>query len=371
MHKPGLKNLFFWFILVSIPFFFALILTLGWYAHGKLTYATYFCSKFSKIDNEVGWVHRPNVESCMGTHDWSSRGKFHHLVKIYTDGAGFRSSSKGENVKKNAVMFLGDSFTFSYMVSFGESFPAIFSKITNEEINNIGSPAYSAAQAIVLGARWLPKLKPKSIVYFETGFWDRGICIGKSRPKIILKPCYWVNPKGYAELVLPVPAYVEMMSNFGILPGGMVGAGENTWTYFLVSRPIAKLKQALVRLGFLSGFPHDFRFIGEDSTPFLKALVVDLVLLAKRAETKVILIDSVNIYGEIIKNLSAEDRWWLEFVSYDDWEKRVVEPSMGLPKELVRIPHDGHYGPAMNKLIAEEIARRFKFMNYTSNRPKN
>ncbi len=365
MQKYVVKNFIFWFILILLPVFFVVILTLGWYTYGKLTYVSHFCSKFSKIDGEIGWVHKPNIDSCMGTHKKFNREKVYHQAKIYTDNRGFRSFSKGENWKKNAVMFLGDSFTFSYMLPFEDSFPAIFSDITKEKINNLGSPAYSGAQALALASRWLPELKPKAIVYFETGFWERGVCFGKSRPKTILKPCYWINAKGDANLILPVPGYTERMSGLGISPGGMVGAGENTWVYFLVSRPITKLKQILVRMGFISGMPHDFRFYGEDPSPVLKALVIDLISLAKQSEAKVVLIDTIDIYGEIVESLSSDNRKWLEFISYNDWKKQVLEPSLDLPKELVQIPHDGHYGEGMNELIAKEIARRFEIISLT------
>jgi hypothetical protein len=48
----------------------------------------------------------------------------------------------------------------------------------------------------------------------------------------------------------------------GVLPGGVVGAGETGWDYFVNSRPVELLAHALSRAGIGPGFGHDFAAVG-------------------------------------------------------------------------------------------------------------
>lgn len=360
MQYTKFKPFLFWSILLMIPVIFSIGLVLGRYTYGKLTFREHFCSSFGQLDNEIGWVHKENFESCMGVHAKFNRSHVYHESAIYTDKNGFRSAQVGGDSPHNAVMFIGDSLTFSYNVPIEDSFPAIFSELTNEPIVNTGSPAYGGAQVVALTQRWVGKLKPKALVYFENGDWIRGVCKGETRPRFIMKPCYWVRPDGGAELVRPPENHVKQMAAWGLRPGGMVGVGEDTWSYFLISRPLAKIKQMLVRLGLMSGMPNDFIVVGMDGTPARRALLKDLLDIARSAKSPLILLDKIDAYGEFINELSDADQEWLLYVSQVEWTKEVTNPASLLPKNEIHVPHDtGHYAVGVNRLIAQLVKSEF------------
>ena len=59
-------------------------------------------------------------------------------------------------------------------------------------------------------------LSPDVIVYLELGFWERGVCVGGSRPKTLLKPCYWVAADGSVHLAWLSPGQVDALARFGL-----------------------------------------------------------------------------------------------------------------------------------------------------------
>jgi hypothetical protein len=355
MHQGVIKRALFWLILLLVPVVFCVALVLGRYAYGKLTFTAHFCAPFSQLDDQIGWVHKPNVESCMGTHAEFDRSQVYYERAIYTDENGFRSARSGEETPRNAVVFMGDSFTFGYMAPYEDSFAALFADLTNEPVVNMGSPAYSGAQAVRLAQRWVKRLEPKALVYFETGFWERGVCEGETRPTFLLKPCYWVRPDGTAELILPPEGQVTNMAAWGLRPGGMVGAGEVTWAYFLISRPVAKVHQILVRLGLTSGMPDDFLAVGKDTAPARRALLNDLLDLAKSTKTPLLLLDSKDVFNTLVDELAVEDRQRLLYVDGKSWQAAVLDPASKLPLDQVEVPHDRHFAVGANRLIAELI----------------
>lgn len=351
------KALFF-SILLSIPATMAVVLFLSWYAFGKLTFTAHFCSSFAQLDEQVGWVHKPNEDSCMGVHEKFNRENVYYEHAVITDNNGFRTSRRGTETPTNAVMFLGDSYTFGYMAPYDETFPGLYAKLSKNSVVNLGSPAYSGAQAVQLGQRWAPQLAPKAIVYFESGFWERGICQGETRPSHILKPCYWQKKDGKAELIAPREGYVQAAGNWGLRPGGMVGAGELTWSYFLVARPIAKLSQLLVRLGLLSGMADDFFYVGNDSTSARQALLRDLIALAREVRTPILIMDREDAYSEFISSLTKDERSWLFYVDKATWRAEIEQPASLLPIDERRIPHDGHFAIGTNLLVAKLINKK-------------
>ena len=63
--------------------------------------------------------------------------------------------------------------------------------------------------------------------------------------------------------MVPPPGRVQRWGAWGVLPGGMIGGGEVTWPYFLISRPVVQVNHLLARLGLISGFPNDFDTVGD------------------------------------------------------------------------------------------------------------
>lgn len=352
----ALKISFFWAILVSIPVLFCALLFVGWYAYGMLRFNAFFCGTFAQLDPVIGWILRPNAESCMGVHAPYRPDEIYYRLPVTTDRNGFRSRTVGEETPKHAVIAIGDSQTFGYMVSYEDSFPGHLREIQSRPVVNMASPAFSGAQAILLARRWITPLEPAAIVYWETGFWERGVCEGDSQPRRILKPCYWVRPDGGVELIAPPEGYVRERAAWGMRPGGMLGAGELTWTYFLVSRPISKLHQLFVRMGLANGMADDFRFVGMDGKPVRRAILRDLAALAREARVPVVLLDPSDLYRDALPTLSEEEAKRVYYVGKDKWQSAVEMPSSALPPDRQRVPHDGHYGGGAHRLIAELIA---------------
>jgi hypothetical protein len=362
MNRNTLKTAAFWLILLSIPVLFCALVFVGWYAYGMLRFNAFFCGTFAQLDPIVGWVLKPNAQSCMGVHVPFHPSDVYYRFPVYTDRNGFRSEAAGEDTPKHAVMAIGDSQTFGYMVSFADSYPGHLRTIQDRPVINMGDPGYSGAQAILLARRWISRLEPVAIVYWETGFWERGVCKGDTRPKRILKPCYWVRPDGGAELIAPPQGYVRERAAWGMRPGGMLGAGELTWSYFLVSRPISKLHQMMVRVGLANGMPDDFRVVGVDGRPARRALLHDLATLGREAHAPVVLLDSFGLYRDFLPTLSRDEAKYVYYVGKETWDSAVETPSSKLPPDRQRVPHDGHYGGGAQHLIAElvksELAKR-------------
>ncbi len=185
----------------------------------------------------------------------------------------------------------------------------------------------------------------------------------KTKPVNILKPCYWVGKGGEAHLIKPRPGYVHRMSRAGLRPGGMVGAGEKTLAYFLISRPVAKIKQPLVRLGISSGFGNDFSAWGreEDFARIKAAHLKNLLSLSAEAGARLLLIDPGEVYRPYI--IGNDDEKRLIYVGAAEWKAAVDNPMSRMPKALARVPGDGHYGPGAHRLIAALISAKLLSVN--------
>ena len=355
MDRNTLKISVFWLILLSVPVLFCALLFVGWYAYGMLRFNAFFCGTFAQLDPVIGWVLKPNSKSCMGVHAPFHPSDIYYQFPVFTDKNGFRSETPGEATPRHAVIAIGDSESFGYMLPFSESFPGHLSTIQDRPVINMASPAYSGAQSVLLARRWFNRLEPAAFVYWETGFWERGVCKGSTRPTRILKPCYWVRSGGRAELIAPPDGYVRERAAWGMRPGGMLGAGELTWTYFLISRPISKLHQLFVRVGLANGMPDDFHVVGMDGTPARRELLHDLVALAKEARAPLVLLDPREFYGDLMATLSEEEATYVHYVGKEEWSSAVEIPGSKLPQDQQRVPHDGHYGGGAQRLIAELV----------------
>ena len=338
-----------------IPAIFGVTAVLGYYLYHYLTYEAEFCGSFAALDDEIGWVLAPNARSCISGRRTAS-GVPIFTSTVYTNVDGARTNAARPASATGGILAIGDSHTFGFGIDWRHTFAA---RLTDAHpVALFASPAYSGAQALLLGRRMIDIVKPTHIVYLERGFWGRAVCTGETRPMNILKPCYWVDSEGQAHLVTPPAGHVSRMARAGLRPGGMLGAGEKTLTYFLISRPLAKLKSLLVRLGLRSGFAHDFHPVAPERE--LDAIKVahyrNIVGLARDAGAILVLIDAAGIY-QAARAASAPARDMV-YVTREAWLAEVTVPMAALPPDQALVPGDGHDGPGTHGLIAELIRRR-------------
>lgn len=357
-----------WAIMILLPVAFVLAAVASYYAFAKLSYPGFFCGSFAHLDGELGWVLAPNASSCIGARAPFSSGPPWFEAAVHTDRNGFRAPAPGGNSATDGILFIGDSWTFGYGVTFEQSFPGRVQQRSGLPAVIAASPAYGAAQAIALGERWAGRLRPRAIVYLDIGLWDRSACQGKTRPSLILKPCYW-QPRGReeAELVYPPPGFVEKAGAWGIQPGGMLGAGEKTWTYFLVARPAARAMSLLVRAGLMSGYGHDFAAVGVDAPAIVGAALRHAARLADKSGAPLLLIDPENRYGPLMALLG--ERTNIRLIGSEQWAAEVAAPAAGLPLDQREVPHDGHFGPGTNDLVAALIVRELRAMGVVADAP--
>jgi hypothetical protein len=341
-------------ITVSVPLVVTLLCVELYFLYGYLTYRRNFCSSFATLDGEIGWIPKPATQSCIrGYASLTGPPLFSSGVAI--NGDGFRSGAIDRPTPRRGILAIGDSWTFGYGIEWADTFAARLGLDHGRPTALLASPAYSGAQAVLLARRHMARLTPHTIVYLELGFWDRAVCSGPARPARILKPCYWVDPGGRAELVLPQPGRVERGARLGLRPGGMMGAGESTLAYFLLARPVAKVEQLLVRLGVLSGLGDDFAPWGdtEDLETIRRAHFEHILALASEWNARLVLLDPFKVYADFRE--SRQDAQGLIYVGAAEWTERIEKPMASLAPREARLPRDIHYGPGTHKLIADLI----------------
>jgi len=341
----------FWAILAATPLILIVLAVQCYYLYAYLTFPAYYCGSFAALDGEIGWTLEPGSESCIGGID-PETGDVAFEAPVFVNADGARSGPMRDETPESGVLIIGDSWSFGYGISYEETFAAQLTETHGYRTALFASPAYSGGQALLLGRRVLAEIQPDTIVYFENGFLWRTVCTGTDRPTDILKPCYWTAPDGTAELIIPEEGTVESAAAWGYYPGGMLGAGENSLPYFLISRPLAKLSETLVRLGIKSGFGDDFAPYAEEEEldAIRRAHVQELAILAREADAMLLLIDPGSIYADL--TLSPE----IVYVDAATWQAEVTAIAETLPARERIVPADNHYGPGVHRLIADLIA---------------
>lgn len=343
--------------MLAVPIVFAVAAIEAYYLYGYLSLSADYCRSFAQLDDRIGWTLAPNSESCV-TLKPSAFSDKEHRAEIRIGAHGARATAEDAAVEAGGLLAIGDSWTFGYGIEDRETFAARLTSDYGRPTALFASPAYSGAQALLLGARVARRLRPRAIIYLELGFWGRAVCTGQTRPTAILKPCYWVDPLGTVQLVTPPRGHVDRMAALGVLPGGMLGAGEKTVGYFLVSRPVAKLHGILVRLGLASGFANDFAPIAPE--PELAAIrhahFGRLFDLAADAGATLVLLDPSGLYKDEAAGKGASPT--LAYVGPAAWKEAVGGRIAALPPDEARVPYDGHFGPGVHRLIAALIDRQ-------------
>lgn len=355
---PRWKIAVFTAIMIAIPLSLPALGLLGYYGWQKLRSGVVYCGGFGQLDGEIGWVLKPGVESCFGMRD-PLTGEEYFTSRIITNADGFRAPDKDRPTPVGGVVAIGDSNTFGYGVDYADSYPGHLEAILGEPVANLGVPAYGIAQTELLLERHVGRLRPRAIALFDIGMWLRSVCRGNTRPTGQLRPCYWRDPaSGRLEFITPQPGLVDDQAERGIYPGGFMTAGQNTWSYFLVSRPVIKVKELLARVGLWGEVNLDYDH-GEDMAPFVAAAALEhLARTAARAGAALVVIDPTDSFQAGMQALPGELRATVVRMGSAEWQREVLEPSRGLPDRLRHVPKDGHYAGGINRLIAEAVARR-------------
>jgi hypothetical protein len=350
-----------WAVLALLPVLALVLLVIGYYTVAKLTYPAYSCGSFAQLDGELGWVLKPSAASCLG-HRGVFAAQPHFEAPVYTDQNGFRAARAGGMTPTGGIVTVGSSYTFGYGVSYEQSYPGVLERLTGTPVVLVGSPAYSAAQTLLLAQRSVPHLRPKVLVYSEMGAWVRNACSGKARPSAILKPCFWQPPgAAKAKLVVPPPGRVARWGRWGVVAGGMIGAGEVTWSYFLVSRPVLQVAHLLVRLGLMSGFANDFATVGVDEDAIRAAVVAEIGRLAEAANVPLMFIDPSDFLPQrFVDALPPTQRALIHRFGRSRFDQEVTAQAAALPLAERELPHDPHWAPGVNRLVAEMLDRELR-----------
>lgn len=352
-----------WLVLLAVPVAFPFALVGGYYAYHKVSFGAVFCAPFGQVDDGLGWYLTPNAESCYGMHDPERAGSLAFNSTIFTDENGFRAAAPGARTVVGGYLAVGDSWTFGYGVDFGDSYPGHLERLTGVPVVVAASPGYGSAQAIGLAERWVERLRPRALIFLDFGSWKRSACRGQTRPSFILKPCYWVDPQtDRVETVWPLDGLVSKAYRWGVAPGGMLGAGEDGWGYFLISRPVIRFFGYLVQLGVFPGMAHDFRAVGVEPEEIKRGTVRHLNAVARAAKAPLIVLDPFDDYTALAEEF-ALGGVRVTVIGSEIWQQEVEEPAARLGGSLYRVPYDGHFGSGMNELMARLIARELEKMD--------
>lgn len=361
---PVGRRLALWLLMLAVPLVVApLVLVQAWYLYGYLGFQGGYCGPFGKLDPEIGWVLAPDTQSCIiGKDGPFGQIAFRGEVSIDDRGARVPADSfrrGGHTAKPLQVIVMGDSWPFGYGIDGKDTFASRLTRDHGYETALFASPAYSNAQALMLADRMAAKHHPEAFVFLIAGL-ERAICIGATEPEWILKPCYWTAPGGKARLVVPPPGLVEAAAKFGLRPGGMLGAGEMTPGYFLISRPVSKASAMLVKLGVISGTPDDFYGVApaDETEAIRRASFADLRRLVARHHAKMVLLDPGGIYGGLTEDAVASGE--MIYVGNKQWREEISLPSDALPENERAVPYDGHYGPGVHAMIAGMVSTKLK-----------
>ncbi|MEX0753219.1 MAG: hypothetical protein WD073_09890 [Xanthobacteraceae bacterium] len=336
------KKLLFTVMMLSLPGVVLVTTVVGYYTYRKLEDNVVVTEPFGKLDDELGWVLKPRVDARV-YHQNRWTGAYYYDTRVRTNGDGFRARSTDEQTAVETAAAIGDSWTFGTAVNNEETYPSQLAERLGVPVVNLGIPAYGLAQVILLLERQVERLKPKAVLHVNKGLWARSVCRGEAPPQQILKPCFWRGPTGAYQLVTPSPGHVQEMAARGIYPGGWLTAGYNTWTYYLISRPVVRFMQLLARFGLISG-----QIAEDDLNPPQRAAMLGYALerllrLAERHDFVFILYDPDGDYAEAASSLSVRYGKWFAYMGPAVAKAEVLPLVAKIPRERQTVPRDGHF----------------------------
>jgi hypothetical protein len=141
----------------------------------------------------------------------------------------------------------------------------------------------------------------------------------------------------------------------------MIGAGEITWSYFLISRPVLQIVHLLARLGLIPGFVGDFATVGVDEDVIRAAVVGELGSLAEAANVPLMFIDPSDFLPQrLVDALPAAQRALVHRIGGARFDEEVTRPATKLPLGERELPHDPHFAPGVNKLVGQLLDRELR-----------
>lgn len=351
------RKLFFYAIMLAIPLVTPPAAVVAYYAYKKLAEPTESSGSYGVIDSELGWRLKPNATARYWMRDRISGGTVFDS-RIHTDRSGFRAAEPGGATPADAIVAIGDSWTFGYAVNYEDTYPAQLAESLGRPVVNMGVPAYGSAQMVLLFERYVRELRPKIVIYLDLGMWQRSLCHGAERPRHILKPCFWRDPASQEMfIVTPQPDYVRTMAARNVYPGGWLTAGNMSWGYYLISRPVTKAKQLLTMAGLLPGHQSEYdsdQALGRQAAGYTLKRLGDL---ARRYDFKLVVVDLTGNYDEACREAVPLLKNQLSCFPRERWLREVAEPASRLPQHENTVPKDGHFARGTNGLIARSLAR--------------
>ncbi len=150
------------------------------------------------------------------------------------DRLGFRvplnQKDRDEPLPEPRMLFLGDSFTYGYLLTPGETFPVRAAESLGGTALNAGMGSYGLAQMLVQAREWIPELKPDYVVvqYSPLIVGRATIRFAQMRGALVPVP-YMTDADGAVSVAPPVFESV----NFD-LPMWEYGRAEGGWASFFV-----------------------------------------------------------------------------------------------------------------------------------------
>ena len=357
-----MKKSIFYFIMILIMISLPLGMTAGFYAYRKLTLSYNYCEPYGQIDGEIGWILKPNSVSCLSLKNHLT-GDVYFDSTIFTNELGARDKAPNRQIQENSIVFIGDSWTFGYGVNYEQSFPSFVSEDLKVSTINLGVPAYGSGSTYQLFSRHFEKLRPKVVIYFTLGLWTRSIC-REEQIETTLLPCYFIDSKDEAQIGLPRKGSVDASAQNNVYPGGYLTSGYNFADMIFKLKPKEILNDVrqiglsfLTRVGLAQSQDESVVNLSENSVKkILKFELDQYAAKLAHTDTLFVLYDPNGYYVKTTESIQSTlgDRFF--YFGADYWSKAVTSQFSNMPIDRVKIPKDGHFTEAANRIIAKSIS---------------
>ena len=381
-------------ITVVLILIFPIVCYVGYLSIRKMVYSYNYCGAYGKLDAELGWKLKENASSCISLKNHIT-GKTYFDSNVYTNNMGFRDIKTNINVPKNAIAFVGSSFTFGYGLNYEETFPYLLSQKINFPVVNMGIPAYGSGSSLMLFENYVNQIQP-SLVILYSGAWHWSLCFSKTRPTENLVPCFWWDDqKQQIELIKPQPGKVLKEAKKYSFPSGALSSGYDNLEYFFIIKPLMTLNSIKTKvmkiiwqaLGFKEIGPsayeinpstisrkriqledqslpeHNKKYIpkpGDDEVFSKIDAVIEYTLrryakLAKKHNFILLVLDEMGAHKPYLENARKDFKVSIIHVGPREFKSEVTNPSLKLSKGSLRIEGDGHFTFKANQLVANMI----------------
>ena len=347
-------------VVISVP----IALVTGFFVYRKLTFSYDYCEPYGQIDSVIGWTLKPSVASCLSLKNHITGNVFFD-TKIYTNTAGFRDQDPSALAPKDAVVLIGDSFTFGYGVDYQQSFPYFLSEDLKIPTINMGVPGYGSGSTYELFSKHQKTLRPKAVVYFTLGLWTRSIC-SLQQVDDTLVPCFIIDEQGSPQLRTPRPSAVSVAASKYQYPGGYLTSGYKFRDMLFILKPMelwhglqSHIGLLLGKIGFARVEDRAGELLRQDQVK--KILAYELNLYKNSfvdEDTVFLLFDPRNYYAQSLDEIKKALGARFIYLGSEAWDAEVFSQFKDLPEKDVKVPGDGHWAEGANRLIAKSMAKR-------------